>query len=415
MNNLLKNAKKTFNEYPRAFWTYNVIVFIDLLGGFMLYPFFALYLTQKFDINMATVGILFAIFSITGFVGSALGGALTDRMGRKGVIIASLILSSVSALGMGFAPSIGWFVAVTVIVGTMSSIGGPAREAVVADLLPEDKRAEGYGINRVVFNLAVIIAPPIAGLLIANSYLTLFVVDAVISLIAATVVLVALPETKPAADPDAVPETMQESFSGYLEVFKNTPFILFIGVTILMTLVYMNMNSTLGVFLRDYRGIPEIGFGALLSINALIVVALQFWVTRRLERFKPLAMMALGSFLYAIGFAIYGFVEGMTLFIMAMVIITVGEMVVAPFQQALVASFAPEEMRGRYMAVSGMTWGIAFMVGPYFAGLLLDSPNANVLWYISGFIGLLATFGFLALNKMHNPDPIIETVAVSAD
>ena len=403
MNNLLANAKKTFNEYPRAFWTYNVIVFIDLLGGFMLYPFFALYLTQKFDINMATVGILFAIFSVTGFVGSALGGALTDRMGRKGVIIASLILSSVSALGMGFAPSIGWFVVVTVVVGTMSSIGGPARETVVADLLPEDKRAEGYGINRVVFNLAVIIAPPIAGLLIANSYLTLFIVDACISLLAAAVVLIALPETKPAADPNAVPETMKQSFSGYKEVFRNTPFILFIGVTILMTLVYMNMNSTLGVFLRDYRGIPEIGFGTLLSINALIVVALQFWVTRRLERFKPLVMMAVGSFLYAIGFAMYGFVEGMALFITAMVIITVGEMVVAPFQQALVASFAPEEMRGRYMAVSGMTWGIAFMVGPYFAGLLLDGPNANMLWYISGFIGLLATIGFVALSRMHKP------------
>ena len=416
MNTLLENARKTFNEYPRAFWTYNVIVFIDLLGGFMLYPFFALYLTQKFDINMATVGILFAIFSITGFVGSALGGALTDRMGRKGVIIASLILSSVSALGMGFAPSIGWFVAVTVVVGTMSSIGGPAREAVVADLLPEDKRAEGYGINRVVFNLAVIIAPPIAGLLIAHSYQTLFIVDAVISVIAAAVVLIALPETKPEAHPDAVPETMKQSFGGYKQVFKNTPFILFIGVTILMTLVYMNMNSTLGVFLRDYRGVPEIGFGTLLSINALIVVVLQFWVTRRLERFKPLAMMAVGSFLYAIGFAMYGFVSGMTLFITAMVIITIGEMVVSPFQQALVASFAPEEMRGRYMAVSGMTWGIAFMIGPYFAGLLLDGPNPNMLWYISGFIGLLATIGFIGLNKAHQADvPITDAEPAATD
>lgn len=416
MNNLLENAKKTFNEYPRAFWTYNVVVFIDLLGGFMLYPFFALYLTQKFDISMATVGILFAIFSITGFVGSALGGALTDRMGRKGVIIASLVLSSVSALGMGFAPTIAAFVWVTVIVGTMSSIGGPARQAIVADLLPEEKRAQGYGINRVVFNLAVIIAPPIAGLLIANSYLTLFIVDAAISLVAASVVLIALPETKPEAHPDAVPETMKQSFSGYKEVFKNTPFILFIGVTILMTLVYMNMNSTLGVFLRDYRGIPEIGFGTLLSINALIVVALQFWVTRKLEKFKPLAMMAVGTFLYAIGFAMYGFISGMALFITAMVIITIGEMVVAPFQESLVASFAPEKMRGRYMAVSGMTWGIAFMIGPYFAGLLLDSGNPDMLWYISGFIGVLATIGFVVLNKSHQPvTPIVEAEPAATD
>ncbi len=88
-----------------------MIVFIDRLGGFMLYPFFALYLTQKFDIGMSTVGIIFAIFSISGMVGSALGGAIADRMGRKVVIIFSLLLSSFSALGMGFAPTLGIFVA----------------------------------------------------------------------------------------------------------------------------------------------------------------------------------------------------------------------------------------------------------------------------------------------------------------
>ena len=403
MNNILAKAKNVFNEYPPAFWTYNVVVFIDRLGGFMLYPFFALYLTQKFDLNMATVGILFAIFSVSGFVGSALGGAIADRMGRKGVIIASLVLSSISALGMGFAPTIGIFVAVTTIVGTLSSIGGPAHEAVVADLLPEEKRAEGYGIIRVIFNLAVIIAPPIAGLLIANSYLTLFIVDAVISLIAAAIVFLALPETKPLGDPDAKPETMKQTFKGYGRVFKDTPFVLFIGVTILMTLVYMNMNSTLGVFLRDHRGLAEIGYGTLLSINAIIVVALQFWLTRRLEKYKPLLMMAVGTFLYAIGFAMYGFVGGFPLFVTAMIVITIGEMVVAPFQQSLVASFAPEDMRGRYMAVSGLTWGIAFAIGPYFAGLLLDSTNPNMLWIVSGFIGLLATIGFVVLNKSHRP------------
>jgi len=199
MNALLEKTKKVYNEYPRAFWIYNLIVFIDRLGGFMLYPFFALYLTQKFDIGMSTVGILFAIFSISGMVGSALGGALADRMGRKVVIIVSLVLSSLSALGMGLAPTLGIFIAVVAIVGTLSSIGHPAHEAVVADLLPPEKRAEGYGIIRVIFNLAVIIAPPIAGLLIARSYLTLFIVDAVISLIAATIVIFALPETKPQA------------------------------------------------------------------------------------------------------------------------------------------------------------------------------------------------------------------------
>lgn len=410
MNNLLTRTTKVYNEYPRAFWIYNIIVFIDRLGGFMLYPFFALYLTQKFEIGMSTVGILFAIFSISGMVGSALGGAIADRMGRKVVIIFSLILSSLSALGMGLAPSLGIFIAVVAVVGTLSSVGHPAHEAVVADLLPPEKRAEGYGIIRVVFNLAVIIAPPIAGLLIANSYLTLFIVDAVISIVAATIVFLALPETKPQAHAHSKPETMTQTFAGYGRVFKDTPFVAFIGVTVMMTLVYMNMNSTLGVFLRDQHALPEIRYGWLLSINAILVVFFQFWMTRRLEKYRPMLMMAAGSLLYAIGFAMYGFVSGFVLFVIAMIVITIGEMVVSPFQQSLVASFAPEDMRGRYMAVSGLTWSIAFTIGPYFAGLILDSTNPNLLWIVCGAIGLLATFGFTVLNKVHHSSylPIAE-------
>ena len=412
MKSLLTRTRTIYHEYPSAFWTYNIIVFIDRLGGFMLYPFFALYLTQKYDIGMSTVGLLFAIFSISGMVGSALGGAIADRMGRKTVIIFSLLLSSFSALGMGFAPTLGIFVAVSILVGTLANIGGPAHEAVVADLLPPHKRAEGYGIIRVVFNVAVIIAPPIAGLLISRSYLTLFLVDAVISLISAAVVFFALPETKPQAQAHARPETMKQTFAGYRRVFKDTRFLAFIGVTVMMTLVYMNMNSTLGVYLRDEHGISAAQYGWLLSINAILVVFLQFWMTRRLEKYKPLLMMAAGSLLYAVGFAMYGFVPTYALFILAMIIITIGEMVVTPFQQSMVASFAPEQMRGRYMAVSGLSWSISFTVGPYFAGLLLDSANPSLLWAFCGLVGLLAAAGFLVLNKVHTVEaPAVEVAA----
>lgn len=125
MSTLLARIRRIYHEYPRAFWIYNVIVFIDRLGGFMLYPFFALYLTKKFEIGMSTVGILFAVFSISGMIGSALGGAIADRMGRKVVIVCSLILSSFSALGMGFAPTILVFVAVVVVVGHSPTSAGP--------------------------------------------------------------------------------------------------------------------------------------------------------------------------------------------------------------------------------------------------------------------------------------------------
>jgi predicted MFS family arabinose efflux permease len=217
-----------------------------------------------------------------------------------------------------------------------------------------------------------------------------------------------LPETKPASAPGAKQETVSQTFAGYGKVFKDVPFIAFIVMSVMTALIYTNFNTTLGVFLRDVHGIPEIGYGYLISMNAVIVVLFQFWVARKLEKFKPMLMVALGTALYGFGFAMYGFTSTYIMFAVAMIVITIGEMVVSPFQQALVASFAPEAMRGRYMAVSGLSWGMAFAIGPYFAVLLLDSASPNLLWVACGILGVVTTVGYVILDKIHHsPAPIL--------
>ncbi|GAB4431032.1 MAG: MFS transporter [Anaerolineales bacterium] len=395
----IEKIRAIYDEYPRTFWTLILITFIDRVGGSMLFPFFALYLTKRFDIGMTQVGVLFAAFSVSSFVGSMLGGALTDRFGRKGIIIFGLIASSLSTLAMGFVNSVAYFFVIAVIVGLLADTAGPAHQAMLADILPEKQRAQGFGIFRVAFNLSFVIGPAIGGLLAARSYLLLFITDAVVSLITAALFVRFIPETKPERSPDEPQESMAGSFVGYLRVLRDGTFMLFLGASLLMALVYMNMNTTLGVFLRDVHSIPEAGYGGLLSLNAAMVVLFQFPITRKIENLPPLLMMALGSLLYAIGFGMYGFVSTVAFFVLAMVILTVGEMIVAPVGQALVAKFSPEDMRGRYMAVFGFSWAIPFAIGPYLAGLVLDNLEPHWLWYAAGVVGLLAVAGFYGLHR----------------
>lgn len=399
MQNQLDKIKSIYNEYPRTFWTLIVITFIDRVGGSMLFPFFALYLTRKFDIGMTQVGVLFAAFSFSSVIGSMLGGALSDRFGRKGMIIFGLIASSLSTLGMGFVNTYTVFFFMALFSGILSETSGPARQAMIVDILPEKKRAQGFGIFRVAFNLSVVIGPAIGGLLAARSYLSLFIADAVVSLITAALVFRLLPETKPEVSAEEPQESVAGSFVGYFRVLRDTAFMLFLGASMLMVLTYMNMNTTLGVFLRDTYSVPESGYGGLLSLNAAMVVLFQFPITRWIEDQKPLSMMAAGTLLYAIGFAMYGFVSVYPLFVLAMVIITIGEMIIAPMGQALVAKFSPEDMRGRYMAIHGFSWIIPFAFGPILAGFVLDNYDPRWLWYIAGGIGLLAVFGFLTLQR----------------
>lgn len=412
----LQKISRLYHEYPRTFWVVIVITFIDRIGGSLLFPFFALYITSKFNVGMTDVGVLFAAFSLSSFAGSAIGGALTDRFGRKGIIMFGLIASSFSTVAMGFISSFQVFFFLALFVGILTDVAGPAHQAMIADILPEEKRADGYGILRVAFNLSVVIGPAIGGLLAARSYLLLFLSDAAVSLLTVILIAIFLPETKPLAHPDAPKETMAGTFAGYGQVFRNAAFMLFLGAVLLQVFTYMNMNTSLGVYLRNVHGTPESGYGMLLSINAAMVVLMQFPITRRITKYPPMLMMAAGTFLYVIGFSMYGFVSTYFMFVVAMVIITVGEMVVSPVSQALVASFSPEEMRGRYMAVSGFSWGIPFAVGPYLAGLIIDGPQPHLLWYAAGFVGLLSTISFLALYRIrrgeeHNLESLPEVAA----
>jgi MFS family permease len=397
-----------WREFPRDFQILMGASFIDRLGGALLFPFFGLYVTDKFGVGMIEVGIIFAIWAVTSQVGSVIGGALTDRMGRKTMVIFGLVISALSALAMGFVNDLNLFYITVAIAGTLGDMGGPAQQAMVADLLPEEKRAQGYGVWRVVANLAVMIGPLIGGWMATSSYLSLFITDAITSTITAGIVMATLPETKPEAAEGKEEEDLVRTFIGYIKVFKDLIFMEFILAAILMNTVYVQMNSTLPVFLRDVHNSPPSTYGIILSINAGMVVVFQFWLTRKVASIPPMLVMALGTLFYLVGFGMYGFVSGFFMFTIAMVILTIGEMILIPVAQALVAQFAPEDMRGRYMAVYGIAWSIPFAIGPYLAGLVMEKIDPNWVWYGSAVVCIFAVLGFLRLQwaagkKLGNP------------
>ncbi len=396
---MFQKVRGTYKEFPDIFWTLMGANFIDQIGSFLLFPFFALYITDKFNVGMTQVGILFTLFSLGSVFGGILGGAMTDKFGRKSMMLFGLVVSGVGSISMGLVNDLNLFYILAAILGMIGSAGGPARQAMVADILPAEKQAEGYGILRVSANLAATIGPALGGFLATRSFMLLFIADAVTSVITAIIVYFVIPETKPETETGVPEKTIIQTMGGYKDVFGDWVFMAYLTVSALMVLVYMQMNSTLSVFLRDSHGLPAEGFGWILSMNAAMVVLFQFWVTRKITGRPPMLLMAIGTFLYAIGFSMYGFVSATVMFFVAMVIITIGEMITAPIGQSLAAQFAPEDKRGRYMAVFGFSWLLPNMFGVLGAGLVMDYLNPNWVWYIAGILSLIAVVGFLGLSK----------------
>src|SRR5665648_165518 len=334
---MINRLRNTYNEFPRTYWILMYGFFIDRVGGALFFPFLALYITDHFQVGMTEVGKVFALYAITSLIGSFIGGALTDKLGRKKMAIFGLLVSGLSSLLLGLINDLDILYVIVLFIGFFSSIGEPAQTAMVADILPEDKRNEGYGILRVIANLAVVIGPAVGGILAAQSYMIIFVLDAILSTITAGIVLFNLPETKPEQQADQSQDSITKTFRGYLLVVGDKVFMAIVIFTMFSTIVYMQMNSTLSVFLRDFHNIKLQQFGYLMSMNAAIVVVFQFWVSRKIKRFAPMLTLGVGTFFYMVGFSMYGFTNTYLWFIVAMIIITIGEMIVSPTSQAPVS------------------------------------------------------------------------------
>jgi MFS family permease len=108
-------------------------------------------------------------------------------------------------------------------------------------------------------------------------------------------------------------------------------------------------------------------------------------------------LMTLGTFCFLIGYTLFGFIHGYIFFVAVMLLITYGEMIIIPVGQTLVAQFAPEKVRGRYMGVYNLSWSLPSMAGPYLGGLIMDNYNPDLLWYICGVVSIFAVAGFLVL------------------
>jgi len=396
---MLKKLQTTYAEFPPLFWIIVVTLFIDSIGSTLLFPFFALYITQKFGVGMTEAGVLLGMSSLFGLVGSMIGGALTDRFGRRRLILFGLTFSALSSLSFGLAGDIRILYFLIVIVGLLSRIANPAYDAALADILPKTKQQEGFGITRVAFNFAWIFGTAFGGLIAARSFLALFLIDAFLSTMLMVILYVYLPETQPQHhDGDKKHEPFLKTLVGYRFVLRDLAYMAFTLAGMLFLLVYQQQYGSLAVYLRDIHHIRSQNYGVMLSIAGLEVVLFQIWISRIIRKYPPFLIMGIGTLFFVAGFTMIGFVQGILLFMVCVTLITIGEMITFPTNRVIATNFAPAEMRGRYMAIYDLGWALPATLGPAAAGLILDNYDPNLLWYIGGMLCALSALSFYGLH-----------------
>ncbi len=395
---MLQRLRNLIADFPRQFWILFGGTLINQIGSGMVFPFLTLYLHQRLNLSMTFVGVILMLWSISGLVGNLAGGSLTDRFGRKRLMVFSLGASALGLVAFGFADSLISAAIIVLYVGFVGALFQPARDAMVADLVGTDKRPQAYGLLRVVANLGIAIGPAIGGFLASVSYLIAFLTSASATMVFFFITILLMRETKPTT---TAPQRNANAAApgNFGTVFRDHRFIVFCSATAFAIIAYSQMMTVLPVYMKDQFALGETFFGWVMTTNAAMVVLLQLPITRVTEKVARLPLIALGAILYAVGVASVALASTFPHFVASMAILTLGEMIVVPTATAVTADLAPAELRGRYMGVLGLTWNVGFGIGPILGGVIIDQIAPRALWPIMGSAALVGALILLLLAR----------------
>jgi MFS family permease len=250
--------------------------------------------------------------------------------------------------------------------------------------------------------VGVAIGPAFGGVIAASSYTIAFYLAASGMIFYSLLLFVFASETLVrrlgAIDRQPI-ASERERFGGYRHISKDRPFMSFTGAVTLTTICASIMWVLLSVYTKKNYGLPESRYGLIPMTNALMVVFVQFPVTQVTKRYPPLLMLAIGSLFYAVGVGSVALGHGFWGFWLSMVVMTIGELILVPTATTYAANLAPADMRGRYMSIYGLTWGVATGIGPVLGGFLNDNLGPSTIWIGAFFIGITSTFSFLRLMR----------------
>jgi MFS family permease len=390
----VSSLRNVYHRFEPAIWALTLVQFFVSIGFSICIPFLVLYLNQDRGLSVTLAGTIILAGGLCSALSQALGGVLSDRLGRRPILLTSASVSVL--LYTGLALSIGisaplWIIAIIYIVSrAVLTIARPVISAMVADYTSKEKLTEAYGILRTGANIGWAAGPAIGGYLATFlPYGWLFGIAALTCGIVSVTVLFRVRES-----PHVVSRTV--SVRSMLPTGDDPSFLVFLGFSLLLFIAVGQMGSTLSIYSVEMVGFSTTQYGLLLTLNGLIVVFFQYAVTLALGRVAKFRALILGSLLYGLGYLSLGWITQFGWALGAMVIVTAGEMIFSPVALSVIGELSPDDQRGRYMGLFGLSQTIGIAMGPLIGGLLIDafSPDARLVWGPIALVAMIAAAGY---------------------
>jgi MFS family permease len=412
---MFNRLKILYNDYPRQYWLMITGLVIATAGGSMIWPFLLIYVSGKLDLPLSTIAALISINAGTGLISSLIAGALADKIGRKVVMNFSLTVTGLAYFLLMRAETYPQFVALMIMIGLSNPLYHVGADAMLADMIPSEKRTDAFAINRIANNAAFALGPAVGGFLATRSYDLAFYGAGTGFLTYSLILFFLARETLniqnvpkvPLEDIVAPPKPSGRSIAsqteGYGRVFQDKGYMSFVGLLSLGLIAPTMLWILMPVYAKTNYGIPEALYGWIPTTNALMCVFVQYLVTSLTRQHRTLPVLGIGMFIYALGVGSVALMSSFWGFWLSMVILTFGELTLVPTASKYVADLAPANLRGRYMSIHWLGWGLARTLSPIIGGFLNDNIAPRAIWMGGLLIGLTSTIGLFLLSRVSAP------------
>lgn len=380
-------AKKQRQPMPAGFWTIWTTVALDLVGFGMVVPILGRY-AERFGAGGLEVGLLFASFSVAQMIFSPILGRLSDRIGRKPVIVISLVGSAVGSFITGAAGAL-WVLFLGRFIDGASGASVAVAQGAITDIAPPEQRARLLGMLGAAFGLGFVLGPALGGLAALGGPHVPFYLAGTLAAINAVAAFIRLPETK--STPTAPTQSTAKVHSP-----RSPVLVRFAIASFIATLAFSGFEATFSLFGRERFDLTE-GSAALvfLFVGAILVGVQGLLIGRLTVAWGSRKMLRIGLVSVGVGLLVLAASTVWSVLFVALFLLAVGQGIASPSTTALVAEAAPPDKRGEALGYQQSVGAFARIVGPITAGLLFDGVNAGTPYLIGGllfFVALVAVW-----------------------
>lgn len=407
----------------RELWVLLGLIFGIHLGWYLILPYWAVVITRWRGLSATQAGALLATQSSAYLLASLAGGPLADRFGRRAAIVAGLVLQAAGLGLLAALPSFGGLLLAAVVTGLGSgTVGAPVKAGIAALSREQGQQSDAFSWRGVAANLGVTLGPLLGGLLVTRPVL-LFGAAAAVHVVLAAAMRAALaqgpgneirpptqtygtarPQVVVAPVPPGSGRRTTPLVQALRPVLADRPYLAFSLLSAAVWALYTQLN--LAVPLRAAAVLGGVrAIGLLWTFSALLVIAVQVPLMRRLQVIRPLYRLALGIALLGAGLGSFALTAGLSGLLAAVAVFTLGEMLVMPTIDALVARLAPGAALGTYFGIAAFAYGLGEAAGNGLGGVLFQRARGGAapwLWLLFAVVGValaLATWGLGRLAR----------------